>query len=311
MTPSAKLTTHTSPDVPEDLERLLQAHLPYSLPVLRRLQHAKHKDGMPPNARAVVVSSGDVLGSDQLASARFTAAYVDYGGGPDTQMWLFSTLEEVEKPSDADKAEYRLQIEELVRELVKLGKEYGKPTVYPGGLLLGSLHTAVRDVLIDLGRAAPRATGFYDKWLFQAKGFPENDAPLPDGMRWDTASLDDCRIVVSRTDIPRVAETLFRLQNLIIRIGDGTPIAWAFLGFDGSLCSLHCEEPYRRRGLAKALGAKLMRTGCGPYATDGWTSADVAASNAGSRGMCKSLNGEQHWEVSWMMIDITEDGLKD
>lgn len=205
MTPSAKLTTHTSPDVPEDLERLLQAHLPYSLPVLRRLQHAKHKDGMPPNARAVVVSSGDVLGSDQLASARFTAAYVDYGGGPDTQMWLFSTLEEVEKPSDADKAEYRLQIEELVRELVKLGKEYGKPTVYPGGLLLGSLHTAVRDVLIDLGRAAPRATGFYDKWLFQAKGFPENDAPLPDGMRWDTASLDDCRIVVSRTDIPRVA----------------------------------------------------------------------------------------------------------
>jgi hypothetical protein len=59
------------------------------------------------------------------------------------------------------------------------------------------------------------------------------------------------------------------------------------------------KEPYRRRGLAKALGAKLMRTGCGPYATDGWTSADVAASNAGSRGMCKSLNGEQHWEVSW------------
>jgi hypothetical protein len=26
------------------------------------------------------------------------------------------------------------------------------------------------------------------------------------------------------------SETLFRLQNLIIRIGDGTPIAWAFLG---------------------------------------------------------------------------------
>lgn len=59
------------------------------------------------------------------------------------------------------------------------------------------------------------------------------------------------------------------------------------------------KEPYRRRGLAKALGAKLMRTGCGPYATDGWASADVAASNAGSRGMCKSLHGEQHWEVSW------------
>lgn len=59
------------------------------------------------------------------------------------------------------------------------------------------------------------------------------------------------------------------------------------------------QEKYRRRGLAKALASKIMRQGPGDFALDGWGTADVAADNAGSRRICKSLGGEPRWEVSW------------
>lgn len=62
---------------------------------------------------------------------------------------------------------------------------------------------------------------------------------------------------------------------------------------------IELKEDFRRRGLAKMLAGKLMRQGPGDFADDGWSSADVAPDNMGSRGMCKSLKGTPHWEVSW------------
>lgn len=59
------------------------------------------------------------------------------------------------------------------------------------------------------------------------------------------------------------------------------------------------QEPYRRRGLAKTLAAKLFREKSLDFADDGWCSADVAPDNDGSRGMCKKLNGKPTWRVSW------------
>jgi hypothetical protein len=36
------------------------------------------------------------------------------------------------------------------------------------------------------------------------------------------------------------------------------PIGWAFLGFDGSLCSSHAEPEHRARGLAGVVGREVM-----------------------------------------------------
>ena len=113
----------------------------------------------------------------------------------------------------------------------------------------------------------------------------------------------------------------------MIKRDDGTPIAWALLGTDGSLVSVHCEvstskdgtfgpdniecredrlncrthyqEPYRRRGLAKKLATKLLREKSPQFGDDGWLCADVSPSNESSRAMCKSLNGKPDWLVSW------------
>lgn len=184
--------------VPDELERLLKAHIPSSLPLLRRLQFAKYQGGSTAESKIILVSGSDVSNQAQ----RFTAAYLDYSGGPDTQMWLYSTLED-HNGKDAANPEYREQLQELAQEVIRIGAEYGKGTVYPGGLLLGSLNTHVRKILEGLKRVRGRATGYYDKWLFKAEGLSGTDSELPEGMRWDTATLADCEIVVARTDIPR------------------------------------------------------------------------------------------------------------
>lgn len=194
----------TAPFVPSGLLDLLNQHVPYSLPLLRRLQVAKFRNEITEHSRIIVVSLSD-RGVEVADGDNFVAAYADFSGGPETQMWLFSTVETKDKISEAEESECKRLLKCLVDEMVKLGKQYGKETTYPGTLLLGTVHTRLRRMLEELNRVTPRATGFYDKWLFKAKDLPDKEAPLPKGMSWDTASLRDCEIVVSRTDIPRTA----------------------------------------------------------------------------------------------------------
>ncbi|KAK8087982.1 GNAT family protein, partial [Apiospora hydei] len=81
---------------------------------------------------------------------------------------------------------------------------------------------------------------------------------------------------------------------------DGTPISWCFLGPDASLSSLHCEEPYRGRGYAKAVATKLIKDHLKDYGGDDSTlcCAEVASNNPSSQGVCKSLDGKIGWAVS-------------
>ncbi|KAI9899940.1 hypothetical protein N3K66_004202 [Trichothecium roseum] len=334
--------TSTFDALPGELEAVLTRHLPRSLPLLRRLQFEQHnRSAEGTRSRIVFVSDtgeASAKGGGQGAVA-FTAAHVDFASGT---LVVYSTLED---PDDEDftgvaaslSAYYEGQVRMLVDEVVRLVAEYAAEQeqqeergegdeeqeeeherearvarLFPRGLVLGTLNTRVRDILLGMdggGRIAPRPTGFYDKWLFAVAGMPRDlGEELPPGMRWCAATVDDCALVVSRTHIPRTPEMLVRLPSLVIRLDDGTPISWAFIGQDGSLISLHCEEPYRRRGLAKALAAKLLRRGPGPFASDGWCSADVAADNVASRRMCRSLGGRPHWEVSWVEFDVTKHG---
>ncbi|KAK1769954.1 hypothetical protein QBC33DRAFT_529693 [Phialemonium atrogriseum] len=186
---------------------------------------------------------------------------------------------------------------------------------------MGSLHEAVRQALIGAG-VSVRATGvtprgvgwdFYDKWLFRVEDLAGagggGGGELPAGMRWDAIrDSGDAALVRARTAIPRKEATLLLLPNTAIRLDDGTPIAWAFLGLDGSLTSLHCEEPYRGRGLAKALAARLMRDHLGDFGDDGWCSADVSIRNPQSQGVCRSLHGKRAWKVSWFWVDLASVG---
>ncbi|KAH7013196.1 hypothetical protein EDB80DRAFT_709472 [Ilyonectria destructans] len=298
--------TFTYRAVPDGLLQLVTSHLPFSLPLLRRLQYTSFKNGLTPTSRIILVSDTGEIGDELPLPKRFTVAYVDVGSNHNTQMWLYSTLEDQKELSADDDLFYEQQLRGLVDEIIFIAKEYGGKLAHSNAVLIGTLNSSVRAILERTGRVIPRTSGLYDKWLFRFEDIPDNQSPLPDGMHWATATLDDCKVAISRSDIPRTAESLSQMPNLMIKLQDGTPISWAFLSPDGSLASLHCEEPYRRRGLAKTLAAKLFRERTYDYGEDGWCSADVSPDNDGSRGMCMRLNGKPYWTLSWVLLVVRE-----
>ena len=191
--------------IPSGLLDLLSVHLPFSLPLLRRLQSAKSWGSTDPSARLLFASSAgkppcDV---DIVEGIHFAAAYLDPGAGPETQMWIYSTLEDGGlSPEDAGTASQ--QVSHVVNHARNLGKEYKGELAFPGGILIGSIHSSVSEALENAGICFEWRSEFgYDKWLFRVEDLPPLPSNLPDGMHWSTATRDDCLLAISRNDLPR------------------------------------------------------------------------------------------------------------
>lgn len=116
-------------------------------------------------------------------------------------MFMYSSMEHG-AVNEADLPVHEEHVMNVVRELIRLRKEYGGKLVYGNSLLLGSLHSDVRGILLKNNRITARPSGDYDKWLFKMDSLPD-PKDIPEGMHWGKASLEDCRLVASRTDIPR------------------------------------------------------------------------------------------------------------
>ncbi|PGH14995.1 hypothetical protein AJ79_02675 [Helicocarpus griseus UAMH5409] len=152
-------------------------------------------------------------------------------------------------------------------------------------------------------------------------------------------------LVISRTSIPRLKEMMREMPSVAIYHdggfvdassnntkpspestgphNDGTdqsPIAWAFLGRDGSLSSLHVEEEHRGRGLAMILGKEVMKMGMGQGGVftsesyggndEGWAFGDVNLKNAASRRVMEKMGGEEGWTTHWDVVQAIGDGLQ-
>ncbi|RYP17779.1 hypothetical protein DL765_004357 [Monosporascus sp. GIB2] len=303
-------------EVPAPLLALLGRHVPHSLPLLRRLQFTRFPGGITEHARVLWASDVE-LADDLPDSARFTAGYLDFSRGPETELWLYSSLERDRSPAAEDDptaahADHpaAAQAEAALREVKRLRDEYyrrggrgGEEGERGGGrpqptVLIGTLSERLRRALVGRGVAFPYV-GTYDKWLFRTGALPPGVRALPEGMRWDTVRRGDIPLVLSRTHIKRKERTVVLLRSTAIKLEDGTPIAWALLGPDSSLSSLHCEPEYRGRGLAKAVAVKLMRDHLRDYGDEGYGWADVAPDNPSSQGVCMSLGGQVAWTVSW------------
>lgn len=121
-------------------------------------------------------------------------------------MYLYSTLQDYEEePERSAVAETEKQLEKLLQKLIELRHvmEEDLKTELPPAVVLGSLHSRIRKLLEKTMRVSPRPSGNYDKWIFDVGKVPELDMSLPGDMVWGTGSLEDCRVVASRTDIPR------------------------------------------------------------------------------------------------------------
>ena len=174
----------------------------------------------------------------------------------------------------------------------------------------------------------------YLKYLVHRKVYEHSiqDERLLDGLVFRHLSRrEEFELVISRTHIPRTVEMLSSIPNLGIYSTGGAktnegeegrdlPIAWAFLGWDASLSSLHVEEEWRGRGLGGMVARELFRGteeaygGSGHVGEDvdieaGWAHADVLETNMGSRRVMEKLGGGEEkvgWRVAWTEVDVGE-----
>jgi hypothetical protein len=142
---------------------------------------------------------------------------------------------------------------------------------------------------------------------------------LPDGLKWSTLEMQDFALVKSRTQIPRQDRTLavlpcvaiFDVRNCAKDEGRVTPIAWSFVGLDGSLTTLHVEEEWRGRGLAKAVARKIFNEKMGFLWEDGvkgYGLGYVIEGNVASEKTCESLGGLKMWDAFWVRVDLEKVG---
>ncbi|KAI0395053.1 hypothetical protein F5Y17DRAFT_222697 [Xylariaceae sp. FL0594] len=392
------VTAYTTP--PEALVGLLlRSHGPYALPLARRLRFTRLPGGLTEHSRILFSSAisleereegaqtktkgrmggGGGPGGDEAGGGGgggfidydhepFAAAYVDLSRAPETEMWVYSSMErrivgakhEHEGVSEngtgkwdgketEDERDARIEQQEIIsavellREVKRVKDMYfSNPAPAPAPaqqdlvtlkrsekkassvrqthtVLIGNLNEVLRKRLVspDAGGMKIASTGLYDKWFFDVDELPDAVPPellypiggTGEGKRWswDIVREEDLGLTISRTNIQRKERTMKLLPSTALYLDDGTPIAWAFLGPDSSLSSLHCEEPYRGQGIAKAVAARALKQHLRSYVDDGqpylgW--ADVAPDNSSSRGVCKSLGGHPKWQISWSHIDL-------
>lgn len=225
------------------------------------------------------------------------------------------------------------------------------PAPSPHAFLIGSLHTALFSTVqrtgsevftasksIDGSTATPvsglRVHRFddppYYKFFFRRAALTST-TDLPVGYRFHDRQgrfgvLDShFDLVQSRTQIPRPKDQLRKITSSAVYVdeegeGEELPIAWAFLGVDGALATLHVEEEHRGKGLALPLSKEAMRRGLasdGVFGAskvdvdeelvdevEGWVHTEVAQYNAASQRVMEKIGGEVLSTVIWTVIEV-------
>lgn len=192
---------------------------------------------------------------------------------------------------------------------------YMRHLLLPGVVTLGGVHHAVVQICREAGvlrHEFPGPDAELNKFLFRIADLPETKE-LPEGLRWGEMREQDIDIVKSRTSIPRSTRTLLSLKSVgVFDQETDTPVAWTFLGLDGSLTTLHTEEACRGKGIAKAVAVRVFQQHASGLAVDeegnAWAHADVYKGNVQSESVCKSLRGKPGWTCFWVRIDLMKAG---
>ncbi|KAL4760022.1 uncharacterized protein BDW70DRAFT_72767 [Aspergillus foveolatus] len=299
----------------------LSSHLPHSGPLFRRIQHQINSPSRSPTARVLAsFSEEENCLPDSNAEHPWIIAYTDIHQGPDTQVWVFSSLES--KPKHAiTEPEKRIAKTQLLSlftfirthlvppyldwvsstqlvyktELEEIGVKKIPPHPLPS-VLLGSVHELVVGLVVELAGEEKRLrihrgqNVFYAKYCFPSSSFEHEDVYTKQLEELGYTFTDSTGrygiterhipLVKSRTNIPRSTEALLAMGGVAlyysppspshphggpvkesVQGAEEMPIAWAFLGFDGSLSSLHVEPEHRGKGLAVAVGREVMKRG--------------------------------------------------
>lgn len=227
---STDVAIYTSP--PEDLINLLRTHhLPHALPLLRRLRFTRFPGGITEHAR-ILFASNTELARDTAADTPFAAAYLDFSRGPETEIWLYSSLERrpdalasaasLKRGVNEDDEEKREEeaawcARRVLQEVRRQRDAYSAERRALSTILAGTLSETLRLALVNQGVIFAQVD-VYDKWVFRLDALPDVDVqkPLAEDMLWDRFRREDIPLMLSRTHIQRKEYVEFLFIIIII-----------------------------------------------------------------------------------------------
>ncbi|KAI9684569.1 MAG: hypothetical protein M1822_005657 [Bathelium mastoideum] len=158
---------------------------------------------------------------------------------------------------------------------------------------------------------------------------------LAPGLYWSALRETDLALVRSRTSIPRRERTMRMLpavcvrrlpddpagasEDRALRVEDEKerssvpappdahePVAWAFLGTEGGLSTLHVEPAFRGKGLAKTVAGRLLVDALERAygAEEPWAHSEVAEENVASVGVMRALGARKGSLMWWLRVDL-------
>lgn len=316
---------------------LLRPHFPHCLPLYRRLQFGRFLDA---SCILTSIRPADLLAPPAAVEAlskseTWLMAFVDRSVRPETELIMFGTWESA---SDAEAAS-QPRMTSLITALVLSAKrpelppsihqdsatvtdtsvdhrgfsrkEYGGHMANPNIMLWGGVHERTFRRLVNMNLVAKEfSSGLVGNhmYVFDVDAIP-TPRELPEGLRWGKLESRHFALVKCRTQIPRQDKTMAVLPNLAIFPADSEkPISWAFVGIDGSLTTLHVEEAWRGRGLAKTLTTKLFREEMERFWEEGvprLAYGHVIDGNEASVRTCQSIGGKSGWYDYWVRVDLS------
>ena len=172
--------------------KVLTQHLPNSLPLLRRLQSMQLSAGRTLDSHVLSTFGREDPGRD------FLVAYVDLSKCPETEIWLYSSMENTEAPGNAIACEE--QVLTLFARVREIEKTFEGLRQTPGIVLVATLHSRIFEIL-EKHSLVRSKTEEHLKFIFKMDTLPAGK-PLPDELFWSTIKLSEIPLVLSRTTIP-------------------------------------------------------------------------------------------------------------
>ena len=298
---------------------VLKSHLPFSNALYNRFQaphnvpsrHCLFAATFPPPPLTLPTGVTEI-------PTEYIIVFADRSRHSESQIWIFHPyITQSASMSNAHRVSLSRHLTALVLFLkdIKIPQAPGWP--FSPILRFACLHehfTSTLRAIAEPKDAFVRAT-YWNCWMIRTstifKAGKQERRPLPED--FSVASpvpKNQMGVVIATTTIPRQLSTMLILPSVGILDKQGTLAAWAYIGIDGGVITLHVLPQYRNRGLATLVAVQLLeRLARGNFVQLGfdgsseWVHADVKAGNAASEGVMRSLGGEIGWESSYVWID--------